>query len=188
MEKKTDDLIIEKIRNSDTGISTVELAKQLKIERHTLMKYLEVLKTKGLVSYREYGRTKVWFETKSPVISLFEGNDEISIQVKNLINSLDEGISIADKNMNIIWTSENLKEFMNFDQSVNNLTCHKAFNNSDKICDTCPAQVTFMQGIENTSVTMMENVHGKEEFEIKVIPIKDSRGQVVGIIEKFKKI
>ena len=34
----------------------------------------------------------------------------------------------------------------------------------------------------------MENVHGKEEFEIKIIPIKDSKDNVVGIIEKFKKI
>ena len=188
--KKIDDnLIIETIRNSNTGISTVELAKKLKIERHTLMKYLEILKTKGLISYKQYGRTKVWFESKSPVISLFESNDELSVQVKNLINSLDEGISIADENMRIIWTSDNMKDFMNLKYESNiGITCHKAFNNTDDICDTCPAQVTFNKGIENTSVALMNGVNGKEEFEIKIVPIKGSNGQVVGIIEKFKKI
>ena len=125
--KKVDNLIIGNIRNSENGISTTELANKIKIERHTLMKYLEILKTKGLIFYKQYGRTKVWFETKSPVISLFQNNDELSFQIKNLINSLDEGISIADRNMNIIWTSDNLKDYMS--NQAENVKCHRAFNN-----------------------------------------------------------
>ena len=187
--KKADHLILERIRNSQEGITTLELDEKLNLERHTLVKYLEVLKTKGLIQYKQYGRTKVWFETRSPIISLFENNDELSFQVKKLLNSLDEGISIADKNMRIIWASDNMKEFIGSKHESNiGITCHKAFNNSDDICDTCPAQITLSEGIENTSVALMNSINGKGEFEIKIVPIKGSRGEVVGIIEKFKKI
>ncbi|MAG47181.1 hypothetical protein CL617_01125 [archaeon] len=175
MKNNVNSLIIEEIRNSEE-ISTIELASKLNIERHTLVKYLEILRSKGLIDYKEFGRTKVWFESKSPLISLFESNDEISVQVKNLIGSLDEDVNILDKNMNIIWTS-NAK-------NIENKTCHKVFNNSDEICDECPALITLEDGKENKSSLINKN----SNFEIKTMPIKSSQGEVVGIIEKIKKL
>jgi|GEM_PF-1108853 len=59
--KEIEKTIIETLKQYPYGLSISELAKILKINRVTLSKYLDVLKEKGMVSYRPIGRAKVWF-------------------------------------------------------------------------------------------------------------------------------
>lgn len=57
--------IIESLKEEETGLSGVELAKKVNINRVTLTKYLKVLETMGLVKRKSLGISNVWYLDQS---------------------------------------------------------------------------------------------------------------------------
>ena len=55
------------IAGSNDGIQSEEIASSLNLTRHTVAKYLEVLRAKDRVHYRKVGRTKLWKLASSDV-------------------------------------------------------------------------------------------------------------------------
>ena len=52
--------ILEAIRDSDVGLTTVDVAKHAGVSKTTVIKYLSVLKSEGSVKYVEIGPSKLW--------------------------------------------------------------------------------------------------------------------------------
>jgi len=52
--------IVELLEGSPNGLQSEEIASELGLTRHTIAKYLEVLRAKEKVLYRKVGRTKLW--------------------------------------------------------------------------------------------------------------------------------
>ena len=52
--------IIEALEDIDTGLSGIEMAKKIGVNRITLAKYLNILQTIGLVKKKEVGSVNVW--------------------------------------------------------------------------------------------------------------------------------
>lgn len=52
--------IISLLRDSTDGMQVDEIGKKLNLVRHTVSKYLQILRAKKLVMYRTVGRTKLW--------------------------------------------------------------------------------------------------------------------------------
>jgi len=55
------------LKDSPDGMQVDEIAKKLNLVRHTVSKYLQILKAKKLVMYRTVGRTKLWKEASAGV-------------------------------------------------------------------------------------------------------------------------
>ncbi|MCJ7445072.1 MAG: winged helix-turn-helix domain-containing protein [Methanotrichaceae archaeon] len=52
--------ILEAIRNSKVGLTTVDVAKHADISKTTVIKYLSVLNSEGQVEFVEVGPSKLW--------------------------------------------------------------------------------------------------------------------------------
>jgi methanogenic corrinoid protein MtbC1 len=57
--------IIEALKEEETGLSGVELAKKTSINRVTLSKYLKMLETMGLIKRKSLGISNVWYLDQS---------------------------------------------------------------------------------------------------------------------------
>jgi len=72
------------LKNSPDGMQIDEIAKKLNLVRHTVSKYLQILKAKKLVMHRTVGRTKLWKEASSKVkirpLSLDDIKDIVRIE------------------------------------------------------------------------------------------------------------
>ena len=55
------------LKDSPDGMQVDEIAKKLNLVRHTVSKYLQILKAKKLVMHRTVGRTKLWKEASAGV-------------------------------------------------------------------------------------------------------------------------
>ncbi|MFQ5793634.1 MAG: FAD-dependent oxidoreductase [Candidatus Bipolaricaulia bacterium] len=62
--------ILNALRGSETGMYIQEIAAELSITRHTASKYLEVLKARGMIDYRQVGNVKVWQITTTDTKSI----------------------------------------------------------------------------------------------------------------------
>jgi GNAT superfamily N-acetyltransferase len=59
--------ILSLLKDSPDGMQVEEIAKKLNLVRHTVSKYLQILKAKKLVMHRNVGRTKLWKEASAGV-------------------------------------------------------------------------------------------------------------------------
>lgn len=69
--------ILKILDATKNGITTEEIAKEVSLTRHTLAKYLEVLRARGFVHFRKLGRTKVWSAVSSDVNVRLLNKDDI---------------------------------------------------------------------------------------------------------------
>lgn len=59
--------IMSLLKDSVDGMQVEEIGKELNLVRHTVSKYLQILKAKKLVMHRTVGRTKLWKEFSAGV-------------------------------------------------------------------------------------------------------------------------
>lgn len=63
----TEAKIVRLVEGSPEGLQTEEIAAALDLTRHTISKYLEILKAKDRIHYRKLGRTKLWKSISSNI-------------------------------------------------------------------------------------------------------------------------
>jgi|SRR3989344_6442512 len=152
---------IVEILQQEKECHSSKLAKKLKIERHTLAKYLEKLKAQGKIMLKQVGMAKVWSLTPVPIISTLKDHQELN----QLFQSLDENILIIDENKQILWSNK---------ETVHKKCFQKNFH-KEKICKDCPAEYTLLTGKE------------KSNKNLTTIPIKDKNQKVIAIMEILRK-
>jgi predicted transcriptional regulator len=158
----TEHRILDLLKDKDEDITINEIAKIIMVDRHTAAKRLEILKSKGLVEYRNIGKSKVWKISKSPFLNALRNNDDISRNIKNILQHVDGQIHIQDKK-NIIWSNT----------SKNNCC------SDGKKCKDCAVDKTFKTGkIASTT----RNVSNKR-VEITAQPIKDNKNNTIAVVE-----
>jgi predicted transcriptional regulator len=59
--------ILRSIGDSDMGLTTVDVAKKAGVSKTTVIKYLSVLRSEGMVEFAEVGPAKLW-RTRSPAV------------------------------------------------------------------------------------------------------------------------
>ncbi|NIM59937.1 MAG: GNAT family N-acetyltransferase [Candidatus Aminicenantes bacterium] len=84
MEKNLQDKILEVLKASPSGLQMEELADKLGLTRHTIAKYLEVLRAEGKIHYHKVGRSKLWKEiittTNIRLLSMDDLDDILKIE------------------------------------------------------------------------------------------------------------
>jgi len=67
MEEIIQSNILKILRSTSSGLQTEEVSERLNLTRHTVAKYLEVLRAGGKVHYNKIGRTRVWTDVSVAV-------------------------------------------------------------------------------------------------------------------------
>ena len=157
------------LQTKEHGATVKELCQLLKVERHTLTKYLESLQAENLLINIEIGRSKLWFLNKTPLINLFTTANPLGNSFKELLNNLDEQVSLVSKDKHILWSNNKI--------TTKSGRCFERFNQTEP-CTNCPAERTLHSGQKETL--------DQEHLKISTIPIKDINGQTVAFLELVK--
>ena len=169
VELTVQEKILDILTKSSQDLPIQEIATHLSVERHTAAKHLESLKAKGLCEYRSVGRSKLWSVTDSPLLSVFtECNSPLSKELMNLLKQTDARVTIQDKDMNVIWSTE---------KKTLNKKCYKTLAKKNKMCPDCPVIETFENGKELDAKGHGGNVH--------TTPLKKN-GETVAVINIMK--
>jgi PAS domain S-box-containing protein len=112
-EEETFDKIINAIQNmGETGATIDELSKTVRLERHTLSKYLNHLRADGRLSYKRIGRAKVWFVSRAPLQHIFRLSEEEKTYTEKILSrilsDMPEGVLVLDYDYNILFMNRYL--------------------------------------------------------------------------------
>jgi len=77
MEEKIPTQVLKIIQSAKSGLQMEELAEKLNLTRHTVAKYLEVLRAEGKIHYNQIGRTKLWRDVSASITVRFLGMDDL---------------------------------------------------------------------------------------------------------------
>jgi len=78
--------VLKILQSSRSGLQMEEVGEKLGLTRHTVAKYLEVLRAEGKIHYSKVGRTKLWKDLSASLTIKLLGTED-----------LEEILSIADK-------------------------------------------------------------------------------------------
>ncbi|MGV8086710.1 MAG: winged helix-turn-helix domain-containing protein [Candidatus Woesearchaeota archaeon] len=160
--------ILHLLKDKEEDITISDIANELRADRHTIAKRLEVLQSKGLIEFRTVGKSKMWKLSKSPFLNALKNNDEISNNIKSLLQHMDGQVNIREKNK-VIWSN-----------TKGNHCC----NPKDKKCKECNVDETFKTGNSSTSIKEWS----KRKVKIITEPIKDTNNKTIAVIEVIKDI
>jgi ribosomal protein S18 acetylase RimI-like enzyme len=82
MEKDFNSQILKVLKASSSGLQTEELAEKLDLTRHTVAKYLEILRAEGKIHYHKVGRTKLWKDISTTTNIRMLGMDDLDDVLK----------------------------------------------------------------------------------------------------------
>ena len=183
MENKILDRIVNIIRESKYGISSTEISKELSLDRHTTAKYLEVLKTNGLIDYKKVVMAKVWYPLESTLLSLFENDTEIGNNLRSFLDYFDGDINIIDKNMKVVYVNKKNNP-KNMSSKAPIIRCYKIHKDGKMICKDCVVIKTLETGEKQSIVNTVKNRLGKKSnLRLTAIPIKNYKNETVAVVE-----
>jgi Mn-dependent DtxR family transcriptional regulator len=181
--KTTNGTVNKKIKGklkekTQEGLNTLEIASRLNIDRHTAIKYLEAMESKGVIHKEIKRRAKVWKLSDSAIGDFLNKNDIASKQLKDILNTVDHHISIQDKNLGIIWKNDYAKT------KNKAVKCHEAYFESACKCDNCPVEKTFSTGKSETRE--FKTPSGLRKITTR--PLKDENDETLAVVEIIKDI
>jgi ribosomal protein S18 acetylase RimI-like enzyme len=77
MEETIQAGILKILQSAKSGLQMEELSEKLNLTRHTVAKYLEVLRAEGKIHYNKIGRTKLWKDVSADIAIRFLGMDDL---------------------------------------------------------------------------------------------------------------
>jgi PAS domain S-box-containing protein len=104
--------------------------------------------------------------------------------LENVLDSIQDGISVLDKDYTVVFTNKIMREWYKNSGILVGQKCHKAYHDSDKICEICPTLEALRSGKTERRI-----IQGYPESEVNWIelfsfPLKDSKsGEVTGVVE-----
>jgi PAS domain S-box-containing protein len=107
-------------------------------------------------------------------------------KLASVINALEYGLTIQDKDYNIIYQNELLRKL--FGDRLGE-KCYQVYEGKEKLCDGCPIEKAFRDGKSHTSERRVVLPSGKVTFwENTANPIRDAEGRVVSCLEITRNI
>jgi PAS domain S-box-containing protein len=103
-----------------------------------------------------------------------------------LVDAMDSGLTIQDKDYNIVYQNRVAKDF--YGEHLGE-KCYKVYERRDKICDGCPVEEAFKDGKSHTSDRITVKPSGEIAYlENTANPIRDAKGEIVSCLEVSRNI
>jgi ribosomal protein S18 acetylase RimI-like enzyme len=77
MEENIQSQVLKILQAAKAGLQMEDVAEKLNLTRHTVAKYLEVLRAEGKIHYNKIGRTKIWTDISTAIEVRFLGMDDL---------------------------------------------------------------------------------------------------------------
>ena len=107
-------------------------------------------------------------------------------KLQSVIGAMEDGLSIQDKDYNIIYQNEPLRK--NYGDHLGE-KCYRVYEGRDKPCDGCPVKKAFKDGKSHTSERSGVLLSGEVAFaEVTANPIRDAEGNIVSCLEIVRNI
>jgi two-component system sensor kinase FixL len=134
--------------------------------------------------------------------TITELNDEINQRKKseeklldnqrfldNIFDSIQDGIGIMDKDLNIIKVNTWMENEYRKSMPLIGRKCFEAYQNLNSPCEGCPSVPTLKTGKPHSRVIPNPCTGLKVEWiELSTFPLKDHNGNITGVIEYVKDI
>ncbi len=107
-------------------------------------------------------------------------------KLESVISAMEDGLTIQDKDFNIIYQNELLKEL--FGDRVGE-KCYRVYEGREELCDGCPVKKAFRDGKSHASERKVVMPSGEVNFwENTANPIRDANGNIVSCLEVNRNI
>ncbi len=107
-----------------------------------------------------------------------------------VFDSIQDGISVLDRDLNVIRTNFVMKEWYPHAIPLEGKKCYQVYHGRSMPCDVCPSLRAIGQKTMQSDVVPFQNESGdvKGWQEIVVFPLVDGSGNVTGVIEHVRDI
>ena len=107
-------------------------------------------------------------------------------KLQSIINSIEYGISIVDRDYNILYQSQPSTRDNSYHLGEK---CYRAFEGREEICEGCPVEKAFKDGKSHTAERKVIRASG-EVFHVESTsnPLKDEKGKVTSCLEVSRNI
>jgi ribosomal protein S18 acetylase RimI-like enzyme len=78
MAETIQDQILKILKTGKSGLQMEEVAEKIGLTRHTVAKYLEVLRAEGKIHYSKFGRTKLWKDVSAAITTRLLGLEDLN--------------------------------------------------------------------------------------------------------------
>jgi PAS domain S-box-containing protein len=107
-------------------------------------------------------------------------------KLQSLIDTIEDHITIRDRDYNLIYMGEHVKELWG-DRTGEK--CYRVLEGQDKVCGGCPAEKAFRDGKSHTSERKTVTPSGEVIiWDTKASPIKDAEGRIIACLEVARNI
>lgn len=106
-----------------------------------------------------------------------------------LFDSIQDGISILDRNLNILGTNSAMEEWYSFKKPFIGKKCFQVYHNRKSPCRNCPTIEAINNKKSNVNIIKYKTPQNPEGWhELFAFPLFDDQNNVAGIIEYVRDI
>ncbi|MDD5018986.1 MAG: PAS domain S-box protein [Candidatus Omnitrophica bacterium] len=105
-------------------------------------------------------------------------------RLRTIADSIGAGLSLIDKNFNIVWVNQVLEKWFGKLDTIRGRKCFDAYQFRNSICETCPSRKALMTGQVQTGETRVAFPDGRIiDFLLICTPVKNEHGEVEQVLE-----
>ncbi|UCC20436.1 MAG: PAS domain S-box protein [Promethearchaeota archaeon] len=109
--------------------------------------------------------------------------------INNIFDSIQDGISILDTELNIIQTNHWMEKMYRNHVPLIGKKCYLVHQNRTSVCPWCPSVKTLDTGRMHTEVVPYSSEDGEKGWiYVSAFPMRDEKNNVIGVIEYLKNI
>ncbi len=108
----------------------------------------------------------------------------------NVFNCIQDGISILDKDLNILLVNRTMEKWYAHQMPLTGKKCYEAYHGRSRPCRVCPSIRTLKSGEKDFNIVPYRGPGGKTGWlELYTFPLVDSNtGSTVGVIEYVRDV
>ncbi len=109
--------------------------------------------------------------------------------LSSVIESIQDGISVLDCDLNIVRTNQWMEEKYGWQAPLEGKKCYEVYQGSESVCPWCPTIKALETGqAARTEVPFPNAEEPVGWIDLSAFPLKDANGDVTGVIEYIKDI
>lgn len=164
-----------------------EITEQCKITSSSRLPDMElILKEQDfLKSYSHIVASKLKEKVKE-LSELNKKHSQLCNEYKTFLDSLPDNIFLIDSDLKVLWINKGVERCFNINaDEVIGKHCYEFFHDKDTPCSICPVQKAFVTG---NMQSMEKSTRDGRIWDIRAVPIKDDKGNVLNVIEIVREI
>ena len=151
--------------------------------RHLTVLRLNRKLSKALEHLEESRQNLLQSEDISRHLTLLADRERARSQA--ILESIQDGISIQDRDFRILYQNPRLIELYGTHQGS---YCYQAYQRKEAICDNCLMKATFQDGRSHMDIKTLDRPSGKQYLETVSSPLRDEQGDIIAVIESVRDI